>query len=808
MFGLCLLAGVLVAGMLFPVFGALGVASNQASNTINSVTADLVTTDPPLITKIADSQGNAIAYLYDQYRMPVTSDQISPTMKAALISIEDRRFYEHHGVDWKGTIRALISNSSSEDTQGASTLTQQYVKNYLINVVYRDQVGVEADPEKKIGRDRSQEQTITRKLREAQLAIQLEQKMSKEEILTGYLNVVEFNYRVFGIGAAAQYYYNTTPDKLTVTQSATLAGMVNNPVKYDPWKRPEETLKRRNRVIDTMVDTNRLSAEDAAAAKKEALGVVPEPTRPAANCVGAGPEYGFFCQYVEDYLMKIGMFSQDQLYAGGYTIKTTFDARATQIAKGAVERQVPKTTAGIANTMAIIKPGKERHEVVAMVANRDYGLNGDLGQTTIGYPYGVMNKFGAGSTFKIFTAAAYLERGGGINHQVDVPPTYTSNVFTGGGKTCPRTERANDGDTRKYCVKNGGDYPGRMTLQQALADSPNTSFVILEEQVGMDLIVDMASRLGLRETMATNQLGQAPDPSSDNADLSQTQSQHFRSTPNGNPGNASFTLGPGPVSTLEMANVGATLMSGGVWCPPSPLVEVLDRNGKKLDISQYEEPCEQAVPEPLANTMVQGMSRDDIDGTAAGAADQFGWTRPMLGKTGTTQQYKSAAFVGATPQFAASTMTFNDSPRPQGICDGAIPRLCGTGGNIYGGRVPARTWFDAMNGIHEGLEVAQLPPGDPRYINGGDESKVPDVVGKSEADATTTLQNAGYQVAVRKTNRADPKGQVVNQSPRGAALPGGTITIYVSTGYVPPAQPEQPPDPSGGGTPPPSGPGG
>ena len=806
MFGLCLLAGVLVAGMLFPVFGALGVASNQASDTIDSISADLVQADPPLVTNITDSQGNIIAMMYSQYRVPVQGDQISPTMKAALISIEDRRFYEHHGVDWKGTIRALISNSSSADTQGASTLTQQYVKNYLINVVYRDQVGVEQDPEKEIGRQRAQEQTVTRKLREARLAIQIEQKMSKEEILTGYLNVVEFTDQIFGIGAAAHAYFNTTPDKLTVTQSALLAGMVNNPSRYNPWKRPEETLQRRNRVIDTMVETNRLSREDADKAKKEPLGVLPDgPDRPAANCVGAGPEYGFFCQYVQEYLMKIRMFSKDQLYSGGYTIKTTFDARATQIAKAAVEHQVPKNTEGIANAMAVVRPGKQRHEVVALVANRDYGLDTDANQTTIGYPYGVMNKFGAGSTYKIFTSAAYLENGGGINNVIQTPTSYTSHKFTGGGKHCPSAGRG----TRWYCLSNASDsYGQQMTLQNALATSPNTGFVILEERVGMDPVVEMASRLGLRETMGTNMYGQAPDPSSDDPNKNQTQTQFFKSKPN-NPGNASFTLSPAPASPLEMANVGATLMSGGVWCPPTPLLEVKDRNGKKLDLKNYEEPCEQAVAEPLANTLVQGMSKDDVSpGTSATAARTFGWNRPLAGKTGTTQEYKSAAFVGATPQLAASVMVFNDGPRPRPICDstssGVPPRLCGSG-SIFGGRAPARTFYEAMGQILAPEPVLPLPPADPRYLDGAPNTKVPNVVGRSEADATATLQNAGYQVTSVQTNRSDPKGTVVNQTPRGTALPGETITIYVSTGYVPPAQTEESTPPSGGPQPPPSG---
>ncbi|HWM02119.1 MAG TPA: penicillin-binding protein [Actinophytocola sp.] len=802
--GLCLLAGVLMAGMLFPMVGALGVVSNRASDTIDSVSADLVATDPPLITTITDSRGKAIAFLYDQYRVPVTPNQISPTMKAALISVEDRRFYEHNGVDWKGTVRALISNQTGEDVQGASTLTQQYVKNYLINVVYRDQVGTdEADPGKKIERERAQEQTVTRKLREARLAIQLEQTMSKEEILTGYLNVVEFTDRVFGVGSAARAYFKTTPDKLTVAQSALLAGMVNNPSLYNPWRRPKETLDRRNFVIDKMVETESLSPENATAAKKEPLGLVADPVKPAANCVGAGPEYGFFCQYVEDYLMKIG-FTEDQLYTGGYTIKTTFDARATRIAKRAAEAQVPKNTPGINNSMAIIKPGKKRHEVTALVSNRDYGLNVNAGQTTLAYPYGVQNKFGAGSIYKIFTAAAFLEKGGGINNVIKTPAKHVSSKFIGGNpENCPRTPDPDDGyETSFYCLTNAGEgYGASMTLQKALATSPNTGFVILEERVGMNPVVDIASRLGMRETMATNMSGVRPDPKSKDSNQNQTQSQFFRQK-GSYPGNASFTLGPSPLSTLELANVGATLMSGGVWCPPTPLVEVLDRNGRKVNYG--EQPCEQAVSEGLANSLVIGLSKDETEGTAARAASQFGWTRPMLGKTGTTQQHRSAGFVGATPQLAGAVLTFNDGRSPEGICDTSPPTLCGDNGDIFGGRIPARTWFDSMKQIHGDAPEKPLPPPDPRYMNGGPDSQVPEVVGLSEQDATDRLKQAGYQVETEEINSSQPKGTVVSQSPRGSALPGESITLHVSTGYVPPPQTSEPP-PS---QPPPSGPGG
>ncbi|SMC99267.1 transglycosylase domain-containing protein [Kibdelosporangium aridum] len=795
MLSLCLLAGVLVAGIMFPVVGALGVASNRASDTIDSAQAEMVEVPPALITSMVASNGQRIATLYDQYRIPVAAEQISPIMKEALISIEDRRFYEHHGVDWKGTTRAALSTSGGNQ-QGGSTLTQQYVKNYLINVVYRNN---------KSEQQKAQEPTIARKLREARIALQLEQKMSKEAIITGYLNVVEFSNSIYGIGAAAQTYFNTTPDKLTVPQAAMLAGMVQNPSLFNPWRFAPKALERRNVVIDTMIETGRLTRADGDAAKASPLGVAEEPVKPAKNCTGAGPEAGFFCQYVVEYLEKLG-FTQDQLAIGGYTIKTSLDLNATSLAKKATMDEVPKTTEGIANVMAIVKPGKEKHQVLALVSNRDYGTDAAKGQTTYPQPYGIENKFGTGSIYKIFTAAAALEKGLGINSVIDTPNSYTSRLFIGGNpKNCPRTENPRDGrDTSWYCLSNSGDhYPDRMTLQQALAMSPNTGFVKLEEMLGStDPVVDMLTRLGMRDTMASNMNGKPAKPGEE------TQAQHFKSKP-GYPGNAALTLGPSPLSPLELANVAATLMSGGVWCPPSPIVEIIDRNGNPVDMKGKEAPCEQAVAEPLANTLVTGLSKDrEPGGTAYNAGRRAGWTRPMMGKTGTTQEFKSAGFVGATPQYAGAVQTFNDGPRPRPIRDTDPPSFSNTG-NIYGGKVPAQTWFAAMKPLHGNEPELPLPPVDQRYVDGGPEIRVPDVVGKTEQEATNILQGAGYQVSVVQRDDSRKRGTVVGQTPRGTKLPGGTITIYVSTGVAPVQHDTTTnPPPSSGGAPPSGGEGG
>ncbi len=709
--GLCVLAGVLVAGMLFPVAGAAGVISNQASETVDKTSSDLADIPPPLVTTITDNTGKQIATLYKQFRIPTAETQINDAMKWALISVEDKRFYEHNGVDWKGTLRAAVSNSTGGDTQGASTLTQQYVKNYLINVVYRDD---------KPGQKRAQEQSVARKLKEARIAIQLETKLNKMQILTGYLNVVEFSREIFGVGAAAQAYFNTPAEKLTVPQAALLAGLVNNPIINDPWKAPAKATERRNLVLDRMVDNHKLAKVDADRFKGEPLGVVEGgPQKPASNCTGAGTENGFFCQYVEDYLLKNGM-TKDDLYTGGYQIKTTLDERANHEAKMSAEAQVKKTQDNVANTLSLVKPGKNRHEVVALAANRDYGLHEDQGQTTFALPSGVYNTGGAGSAYKVFTAAAALEAGvAGINTPLPVPDFYTSHVFGGGGNKCAPTGPPMR--SRWYCLGNAGDYNpagGTMSLQQALATSPNTAFVNLEEKVGSTgPIVEMARKLGMRDTMASNLGGGAVDPNSDNPGANASQLQAFGPRP-GWPGNASFTLGPAPLSGLELANVGATIMSGGVWCPPTPLAGVTDRDGKPVAVK--EAACEQVVPEGLANTLAVGLSRDSQPGgTSFGAANGAKWTRPVMGKTGTTQSNGSGTYLGATPQLAGAAMVFRPKGGNGGLCylgPGNVNTRCE---NMFGGKTPAQTWFGAMAKILEGQEALPLPQPDPKYMGGG-----------------------------------------------------------------------------------------
>jgi membrane peptidoglycan carboxypeptidase len=682
--GACVLAGVLLAALLSPVVLSGGAAAARLAASAAQITPAAVTGDVPLVTTLTDRNGNPIATVFDQYRLPVTAARIAPVMKAAIVSVEDRRFYTEGGVDPSAVVRALVHDLSGGSTQGGSTISQQFVKNYLINVTDRD------DP---AAQDADRADTLARKIREARTAIELDESMSKDDVLAGYLNVVEFTGRVYGVEAAAHAYFDTTAANLTLPQAALLAGMVNSPTQYDPYAHPAAAIQRRNTVLDAMVATHAIDTRTATAAKKTTLGVRPgEPAIPASTCAGALPDAGFLCQYALSYLRTAGL-TADDLATGGYTIRTTLDPKASHAAKHAVDANVPPAQDGVANTMAIIAPGTSSHEVLAMVANRTPGNDIARGETSRNLVADVSDPFGAGSVFKIFTSAAALESGdAGLHTELPNP-----------GDACfPQP-----GSDSCYPVQNDGHYPDPITLADGLATSPNTAFVGLETRVGMPAVLDMARRLGLRNTLRTNDAGTTPAPHSADPLRNQPQSRYFRDKP-------SFTLGDSPVSPLELANVSATLMSGGTWCPPDPIRSVTDRFGRAVQLPQT--PCEPVVPPGLAHTLMSGLSQDTVSGTTAASARAAGWTRPGIGKTGTTQESESVAFVGGTGGYAVSSLVFADGPNPGELCPGPPVYLGDCGNGAFGGTVAAPPYFQAMAQILAGRPDQPVPPPDPAYL--------------------------------------------------------------------------------------------
>jgi membrane peptidoglycan carboxypeptidase len=758
--GLCLLAGVLVVGVTYPLAVGAGLAANQASDSLSGLSTELMAGSLPQTTTIADSRGTPIAHLFAQDRELVTADQVAPAMVAALIAVEDRRFFEHGGVDWAGTLRAVLANTASGDIeQGASTLTQQYVKNYTLYVLA-------GSPTEQL---EAVEQTPARKLREVQIALQLEQQLTKKEILTRYLNTVFWGNGAYGIASAARTYFGVTPDRLTIPQAALLAGLVRSTTAFDPVRHPDAARERRDLVIRLMLEQRMIDDEQAQAALASPLGVAsPLQTWPN-GCIGAG-DNGFFCSYVIAHLAAAGI-SRVQLERGGYTIRTTLDPDTMAAMSASLKAQVPPDSPDAADVMSIVQPGSDTHKILAMGSSRIFGLDAAARQTSYGLPYEPVN-LGAGSVYKIFTAATALEKGLGIETQIEVPPGgYASPIYR-------------DGNGRPIPVQNAGSYPGRLSLTDALAQSPNTAFIRLEEFTGVPPVVDMAVRLGMRSLATTPFVDPRTGRLSDRSIAEVTKAQR----------QASFTLGVSPTSVLELANVGATLASGGMWCPPNPIESITDPAGAAVPVPQP--PCEQVVEPGLANTLLTGLSRDDKPGgTAAGAAAQVGWNRPMAGKTGTTQVHQSAAFLGVVPQMSGAVITFDNSANPRPLCDGpGAPYACRSG-TIFGGRTPAQTWFGTMQPLLAARPVEPLPPTDPRYVEGGEATRIPDVIGRPEAEARGMLERAGFPVTVGTVDNAAPAGTVIGQAPRGTALPEETVALQISSGSVPPP----PPPPGRGG---------
>jgi membrane peptidoglycan carboxypeptidase len=733
--------------------------SNRASDVVANGSAQLVEGEVPAVSTMVDAKGNTIAWLYSQRRFEVPSDQIANTMKLAIVSIEDKRFAEHNGVDWKGTLTGLAGYASGDlSTRGGSTIEQQYVKNYQLLVI------AQTDAEKRA----AIETTPARKLREIRMALTLDKTFTKPEILTRYLNLVSFGNGAFGVQDAAQTYFGINASELNWQQAALLAGMVQSTSTLNPYTNPDGALARRNIVLDTMIDNVPQEAEALRAAKEAPLGVLPQPNELPRGCIAAG-DRAFFCDYALEYLARAGL-SKEQVAKGGYLIRTTLDPDIQGSVKSSINGIAAPDLDGVASVMSVIRPGKDSHPVVAMASNRTYGLNLDARETMQPQPFSLVGD-GAGSIFKIFTTAAALDMGMGINAQLDAPARFEAKgLGSGGARGCPPAT---------WCVQNAGNYRGSMNVTDALATSPNTAFAKLISLVGVQRTVDMAVKLGLR-SYALPGTARDYDPESNESLADFVKRQNL----------GSFTLGPIEVNALELSNVAATLGSSGTWCPPNPIDKVFDRRGNEVAVTT--ETCEQVVPEGLANTLANAMSKDDSgSGTAAGAAGSVGWDLPMSGKTGTTEAHRSSGFVGFTNAFAAANYIYDDSTTPSDLCSFPL-RQCGSG-DLFGGNEPARTWFTAMKPITP-PEVG-LPPTDPRYVDGAPGSRVPSIAGMGQDLARQRLKEAGFQVAeqANSVNSASPAGSVVGTSPSGQTVPGSIITLQVSNGIAPPP----PPPPAG-----------
>ncbi|WP_175935751.1 transglycosylase domain-containing protein [Corynebacterium sp. Marseille-P4321] len=738
-----LAAGVATALCLAPVAGLGGAAIARADETMQSNLADLTHGEVPGVTTVTDVHGKPLAWIYKQRRYEVESEDISQFAKDALVSTEDRRFYEHEGVDMQGFARALVTNILAGGVeQGASTINQQYVKNYLWLI--------EADDEEEA--KAATEQSIPRKLREMRMASDLNKTLEKDEILTRYLNLVSFGNHAFGIEAAARTYFDTSAKELNPAQAALLVGLLQSVEGLNPYTNPDGAVHRRNVVLNNMAAEGYIPQTEADRWAGAPLGILDKPKTLPEGCITAG-DAGFMCDYALEYLASKGL-PQEEIERGSYTITTTLDPQVQEVAVNAVRGNVSPYTNGVAGVMNVIKPGQDSRDIQAMASSRYYGLDLEQSQTIMPQPTSLVGN-GAGSVFKIFTAAVALDQGYGLDTMLDTPAR--SEVYgmgTGGAAGCP---------PGAYCVENAGSYAPRMTLQDALAQSPNTTFIELIQQTGVAPVVDTAVRLGLRSYLDENSFG-------DGRSIAQAAKEENM---------GAFTLGPTAVNPLELSNVGATLVSNGRWCEPNPIKSVTDERGQQVFIDRPA--CEQAVDPEVAAALAAGMSKDAVDGTGEEAAKRHGWTSPVAAKTGTTESHQSSAFLGFNLGMAAATYIFNDGTQTSPLCTGPV-RQCGNG-DLFGGNEAADIWFQAANGV-PGAAGAGLPESSKVYQQGTKRAALDAVVGMTQTAAKSQLESQGFTVTVSTVfGNGAPAGTVVSAVPSDPNLSAGSvITLNISDG--------------------------
>ena len=398
--------GVLIACLAIPFAGLVGVAAKDVSKGMVNLPESLEAKDLSQKTRIYDVNGNLIASLYDQNRINVPLESISRPMVKAIVAIEDYRFYDHGALDLKGTLRAFITNQANGGSvQGGSSITQQMVKQTLL---YQ----AETDEEKAA----ATEETYARKIRELRYAIAFEKNHTKDWILERYLNIAYFGDGAFGVQSAARHFFSKHANDLNLLESATLAGLVKNPVGYDPVDNPERAESRRNVVLDRLAQLGVLSEKKAERLKATPIEKTLKIENAANGCQQS--QAPFFCDYVVNWLLKdpvLGDTAKERRTAlknGGLTIRTTIDLDMQKAADQAVQSHVFPTDQAIGG-LAMVEPGTG--DVRALAQSRPMGTDKANGQTYLNYvvpkKYGDANGFQAGSTFKVFVLASAINQG-------------------------------------------------------------------------------------------------------------------------------------------------------------------------------------------------------------------------------------------------------------------------------------------------------------------------------------------------------------------------------------------------------------
>lgn len=604
-FSLSGLMGLLSAGMLLPAVGAAGAAANAVPQVFEGLPSDIDVVAPAEESLMLDAEGGVIARFYDKRRIVVPDDKIADVMKKMIVAVEDKRFYEHHGIDPEGIARAFVSNIASDNTQGASTITMQYVRNALF-----EKGTLEGDADLAHA---AIEQTKERKVREIRYALALEKKLDKAQILTGYLNIAPFGPTTYGVEAASLLYFNHSAAELNYLEAALLTGLVKSPVSYDPLTYPEEATNRRDTVLAVALREGLISQEehDAGVATPLADMLHPNPTK--QGCLGASDANAYFCDFVVQQFLADPEFGETAaarerlLKTGGLTLRTTLDPKKQAAARQAVINAIPVDDASHLDT-ALVSVQPRTGRVLAMVQNTNYGL--DEGKTMANYSANGLFQIGSG--FKIFTLIEWLKNGKSAYETVG----RSNRWYSGDEFRC--------GDSAIVMEPwEVPDLPGKDGAHNVITTtglSINQGFV------------NMASRV-------------------DNfCSIFQTAAD-FGVTEKGEPIPAlpANVIGSASSNPLTMATAFAALAGDGQLCSAQSLTVVTDRNENVL--KEFQPTCKEVVSPTVAQqtaTVMTKSARQYYSSTTLAGG------RPFAAKSGTTDNHANTWLTGFTPEMATA----------------------------------------------------------------------------------------------------------------------------------------------------------
>lgn len=777
--GLSVVAGVLVTATVTPAIAMTGLTGSAAVDLFEDIPNDLKPDAPMEPTTIwashSDGRQVKLASFYDQNRLPVTYDQVAPILYDAILSSEDKTFYDHSGINIGATAKALVDYAKGTSSRGASTISQQYVKNVLVQRCEKDTSPNDEefkndegkyDPQKyqaallacwTDATNASGTEGMKRKLQEMRYALQIEKEYSKNDILVGYLNLSNFGGTTYGIEAASQYYYGVSAANLSINQAATLAGMVQNPNSYridmaggsmtddagnlinsaaDGFA---ETLDRRNYVLGRLLADGKITQEQYDATLAEPITPNIQPAK--QGCVEAGKN-AYFCQYVKSIIESDPAFGEtpeerrDTLQRGGLDIYTTLNLDIQQTAIDTMVANVPAAIPGIDVGAVGVQLEVGTSRILSMSQNTDFnetasavpgsGLSAQV--YAADKAHGSATGFSVGSTYKLFTLLDWLEQGHSVNEVLD-GQVKTFSPFTICGDTVSNSAKIQNSG-------NVGGYTG--TVMRFTSASLNTGYLAMAQQLDLCDINKMAERLGVK--------------------LGNGQSVTTQNFPNN-------VIGDKAIAPLDMAGAYATVANKGIYCTPRAIDKIVTQDGTELPLP--ESSCEPVISPEIAATAAYALAGVMNGGTGA-AANPYDGT-PLIGKTGTHEKTHTMMIESSSKVTTAvwvGNANGNESLRAYGLNSkrfAIAEDMQRTANAWYGGDPFPQPDKNLIRTILKDL---------------------PDVVGKTIEDATKTLTDAGFTVTVGAPVDSNlPTDQIAAQSPGAGRVAGGaTVTISPSNG--------------------------